>query len=178
MIELKPCPFCGSGRIEFGEGWSADADIHGPTDTRFVYCMDCGAEAGIASCSEEEAADHWNNRAVLDIKHRISPFQYQKAAMRTADEDSYDIGNAGLGIAGEAGEVADLIKKHLYQHHELDKDELVKEIGDTLWYAALACDIIGVSMTAVMEKNIAKLWDRYPNGFEAERSIHREENDA
>jgi len=88
----------------------------------------------------------------------------------------YDPGaliNGALGITGEAGEVADMIKKHVFHGHGLDTDALVKEIGDVCWYVALLCTAIGVDMASVMEKNIEKLKTRYPEGFSEEASINR-----
>lgn len=80
-----------------------------------------------------------------------------------------------LGLAGESGEVVDLIKKTLFQEHELDVDSLLDEMGDVLWYLTLICDALGVSLEVPMLLNVAKLRKRYPDGFEAWRSIHREE---
>jgi len=88
----------------------------------------------------------------------------------------YDPGallNGALGITGEAGEVADMIKKHVFHGHDLDTDALVKEIGDVCWYVALLCTAIGVDLASVMEKNIKKLKTRYPEGFSEEASINR-----
>ena len=103
----------------------------------------------------------------------ISPDEYQRLAMRTA-ADGVDWGNVGLGLAGESGEVADAIKKHLYQGHMLDLPHMKEELGDVLWYAALACKCGGFSMSDVMRGNIEKLKLRYPDGFSAERSRGRD----
>ena len=101
--------------------------------------------------------------------------QYQKAAARTAAGKCRDLANAGLGLTGEAGEVADLIKKHLYQGRDLPCEKVVEELGDLLWYIALTADLIGKGMEEIMQANIDKLWSRYPHGFRAEDSIHRQE---
>lgn len=105
--------------------------------------------------------------------------EYQELAMRTASEitnqrDRYL--NGALGISGEAGEVTDIIKKWAFHGHELDLDELKKELGDVLWYVALLCSASGMTMDDVMETNINKLKHRYPNGFTYQDSINREEN--
>ena len=100
--------------------------------------------------------------------------EYQALAMRTAEEKGRTWGNVGLGIAGEAGEVADIVKKHLYQGHPMDHEKLLEEVGDVAWYLALAATVAGVTLESVLEANIAKLTGRYPDGFEAEKSIHRE----
>lgn len=107
----------------------------------------------------------------------VTPDWYQAQAMRTAGEFSQDeyLINAALGLAGESGEVADIIKKYRFQGHELDTTKLIKELGDVQWYIALAASALGVSLGEIMMRNIEKLRERYTNGFEAERSIHRTE---
>jgi len=99
--------------------------------------------------------------------------EYQKAALRTATSKFRDLGNCGLGIAGEAGEVADIIKKHLYQGHPLDKRHIVEELGDVAWYVAVCAFTVDTSLEDVLKENVRKLKRRYPDGFSEERSIHR-----
>lgn len=105
---------------------------------------------------------------------------YQTLAMKTANRTAADTAerrllNVALGLAGEAGEIADLIKKWKFQGHDLDQMALLEEAGDLLWYVALLCDTLGEDMGAVMGENIAKLQRRFPEGFSAERSRNREE---
>lgn len=109
----------------------------------------------------------------------ITANDYQRAAMRTAgdDEENY-LANGAMGLCGESGEVTDLIKKHLYQGHELDRVKIVEELGDVLWYCALVAEAVGATLSEVMLMNEKKLEERYPEGFSKERSIHREENNA
>lgn len=105
--------------------------------------------------------------------------EYQRLAARTrARSDNTDRGLAvlGLGIAGEAGEVADIIKKVVGHGHSLDieaENKLVKELGDVLWYAASIADVLKVNLSTVMGHNIQKLRERYPDGFSTERSMNR-----
>ena len=80
---------------------------------------------------------------------------------------------AGLGLAGEAGEVVDYLKKVIGHGHKLEKDKLVKELGDVLWYVAEICSAIKVDMGDVAQHNIDKLKKRYPDGFSTERSVNR-----
>lgn len=106
--------------------------------------------------------------------------EYQRLALRTASGiEQYDLTlNGVMGLNGEAGECIDIVKKHLFQGHPLDTDKLVDELGDVLWYVAITADGIGVPLEDIMQHNIDKLRKRYPDGFDAERSIHREdEND-
>lgn len=102
---------------------------------------------------------------------------YHRAAMRTAPELDRQqmLIDAALGLTGEAGEVADLIKKANYQGHILDKDAIMKELGDVAWYIALACQGLGVTMQEVFQMNVDKLKKRYPDGFDAWMSRNRTE---
>lgn len=101
--------------------------------------------------------------------------EYQKLAMRTADPECRVLTNVGLGLAGEAGEAADLIKKHIHQGHELDKEKFMGELGDIAWYIALGCTVINTDLEEVLKANIDKLRRRYPDGFDPECSRNREE---
>ena len=103
---------------------------------------------------------------------------YQALAARTLGRDrthEQQLANAALGLAGEAGEVADHIKKHLFHTFPLDQSEVVKELGDCLWYVAAMCTTLGLSMDDVAATNIDKLRRRYPDGFSGEASRNRVE---
>jgi NTP pyrophosphatase (non-canonical NTP hydrolase) len=80
---------------------------------------------------------------------------------------------SAMGLAGEAGEVVDLLKKHHFHGHDLDCDKLADELGDVLWYVADLCKTHGLDMGAVMARNLDKLARRYPEGFSQERSRNR-----
>lgn len=104
--------------------------------------------------------------------------EYQTLAMRTANKGCRNYSNAGLGLAGEAGECVDIIKKHLYHGHKLDKEKLKYELGDVCWYVALLASLIGENLDSIMIANVEKLKERYPDGFSHERSINRKENEG
>ena len=100
--------------------------------------------------------------------------QYQQLAIRTANVDADNLTNAALGLAGEAGEVADLVKKIRFQGHAMDEDKLINEAGDILWYINLLATTLGITLEDIAKRNIAKLERRYPDGhFSAERSVNR-----
>ncbi len=101
--------------------------------------------------------------------------EYQRKAYRTLGDSGLAI--LGLGIAGEAGEVADLIKKHLGHGHELNKLKLTKEPGDVLWYVAMIAITQGISLDEVGDTNILKLLVRYPDKFSHEASVNRKDNE-
>lgn len=71
---------------------------------------------------------------------------------------------AALGLAGEAGEFADLVKKAIYHEAGPPLDKMLKELGDVLWYAAFAANALGMSLERVIEMNVTKLRDRYKTG--------------
>lgn len=124
-----------------------------------IDCLGCSCRVCIAQEQKEFTAN-----------------DYQKAALRTANKETKDlILNGALGLCGESGEVADIIKKHLFQGHELDKEKIIKELGDVCWYIAITAHGLGVDLETVMKKNIEKLIKRYPDGFETSKSINREE---
>ena len=101
---------------------------------------------------------------------------YQKLVMRTAksaDGKRNTLLNIGLGLTGEAGEVADLIKKNAFHGHGLDNSKLIEEAGDVLFYLAWLADTLDVTFEHIADNNIRKLQKRYPEGFSEERSINR-----
>jgi len=102
---------------------------------------------------------------------------YQRLAMRTSNKDltpKEHLINAMLGLSGEVGECTDLVKKHLYQDGRDIRGKLFDEAGDVMWYLAEMANACGFSLDDIAAHNIEKLKKRYPSGFEAERSLHRE----
>lgn len=90
---------------------------------------------------------------------------YQMAAARTMNRAApLAPANYAMGLAGETGEVVELLKKRLF--HGIDPgDKLVKELGDVLWYVAALCEEMGLTLEQVARVNIDKLMKRYPDGF-------------
>ena len=104
--------------------------------------------------------------------------EYQKLAMTTLNPelDKKDVLiNGVMGLCGESGEVIDIVKKHLAQGHELDKEKIIKELGDVAWYMAEIATVLDVELEDVLVQNIEKLKKRYPEGFSMEKSVNREE---
>jgi NTP pyrophosphatase (non-canonical NTP hydrolase) len=107
--------------------------------------------------------------------------RYAALALRTASAESLrDNGTmlnaAALGLNGEAGEIADHVKKIMFHGHPLDdatRDKIAKEIGDILWYCAMAARGIDVGLGEIASMNVEKLRKRYPDGFSTERSLNR-----
>lgn len=202
-FNFEPCPDCGENlepdirrTIQWisGEKFSAIA----------LVCPHCHYETNLFN-SLATAVGSWNKESVKynytpddilpkkepeilppnDPRSIFTPNKYQEHAMRTKPKDPKDnriaalpmLVNAALGLCGESGEFADQLKKFAFQGHKLNREHLEKELGDILWYVALACDALGTDMETVMMKNVIKLQSRYPDGFDPERSQNREEGD-
>ena len=104
--------------------------------------------------------------------------EYQKLAMTTLNPALSErdvLINAVMGLCGESGEAIDIVKKHLAQGHELDREHLIKELGDIAWYLAEAAHVLGVDLEEVLQRNIDKLRARYPEGFDTKKSLNRNE---
>ena len=102
--------------------------------------------------------------------------EYQKLAMTTLNPELSQkdvLINGVMGLCGESGEAIDIVKKHLHQGHELDREKLIKELGDIAWYLAETATALDVSLEEVLERNIEKLRSRYLEGFSTERSVNR-----
>lgn len=80
---------------------------------------------------------------------------------------------AALGLAGESGEFANLVKKMTAHGHPLDPEALKDELGDVLWYLAEAATASGLDLNDIANHNVGKLLKRYPEGFSQEDSINR-----
>ena len=118
-------------------------------------------------------------------QRRLKINEYQKECLRTESGTNYATDSDGqpvsdlrllnglMGLNGEAGECIDILKKYLFQGHDLDKKHLAEELGDVAWYLSVAADALGYSLQEIFKMNIEKLRDRYPDGFEEERSINR-----
>jgi len=104
--------------------------------------------------------------------------EYQSRSVRTLNynlSEEQTISNMIFGICGESGEVADILKKHLYQGHKLDKEHLKEELGDIMYYIVNLATMYDIDMREVLEMNVEKLLKRYPEGFETNKSINRRE---
>ena len=102
--------------------------------------------------------------------------EYQRLAMTTLNPelDKKDVLiNGVMGLCGESGEAIDIVKKHLHQGHPLDRERLVKELGDFAWYLAETAYALDIPLERVLQGNIDKLKERYPEGFSTENSVNR-----
>lgn len=102
--------------------------------------------------------------------------QYSVLALRTAATATQleDLQHAAMGIGGEAGEVVDIVKKIVFYKKPIDRQHLLEECGDLIWYANLMIHALESNWEEVLEANIRKLEARYPNlRFDAEHALNR-----
>src|SRR3990170_1328861 len=98
----------------------------------------------------------------------LSLKDYQSLVIKTAKGNyknkNDEIANWGLGVAGEAGDLAGCIKKTIY--HKNDQTAGIREnVGDTMWYLAMICNFFGWNFEEVLAENIEKLRKRYTKSF-------------
>lgn len=139
-------------------GWIVVMDLQGGC---LCVCAKHGAHA---------AREH-----ALEVKSSVPPVtldDYQQKAARTLLESADVVWNV-LGLVGEAGEVAEYLKKTLYHQHPEDREKLKKELGDVLWYVAAIATKLGLSLGDIALANLAKLEKRYPDGYSHEASLAR-----
>lgn len=104
--------------------------------------------------------------------------RYQEATARTAgtfEDEKMELIAWSMGIGGESGEYVDIIKKHVFHGHTLNVTDAAKELGDILFYVARSAAALGYKLSDVAAMNINKLAKRYPDGFDEQKSINREE---
>lgn len=117
---------------------------------------------------QAEIREHDTDIYQLDVLKYAPDYQHYKL----------NVLYAAIGMCGEAGEVAELVKKYEYHGHAIDTEHLARELGDVLWYVAYMADLFGYPLGKIMAMNQEKLAKRYPDGkFDAERSRNREAGD-
>lgn len=134
--------------------------------------------AKVAQDRLDEITKLWTELNALREKG-VTLDEYQEQTARTDGqrEASLDkqLSMGVMGLAGEAGEVTELVKKFLFHGAGLDYGKFRKELGDVLYYLARLAAYQGISLNEVAVENIRKLKARYPDGFSTEASINRKE---
>ena len=117
------------------------------------------------------------------IRKPLTGNEYQQGALRTASRISTAtpdnlLTQGVMGMCGESGEAIDIVKKHFFQGHPLDREHLARELGDVLWYVSTTAWAIGYTLEDVMDMNLKKLEERYGSVFSTDSSMHRKEGDT
>jgi NTP pyrophosphatase (non-canonical NTP hydrolase) len=124
---------------------------------------------GEGCCSERITSKNYVELACV-TESPVTP----ELTARISDPKMIRLLHAGIGINTEAGEFIDMIKKHVYYGKPIDLTNLFEELGDTLWYVAIALDALGKTMDEAMATNIAKLSARYPEKFTEHHAENRD----
>lgn len=98
---------------------------------------------------------------------------FEAIAQRLGTPENIRLLHAAIGLATEAGEIQDQLKKAIFYGKTLDKVNLEEELGDLFWYIAIMSDALGVSFESIMDKNIAKLKARYGDKFSETAALER-----
>lgn len=158
--------------------------MHGREAKWSPRCNDCSAyEFELANDTNHHEMEKFGGAYGL-VEIEVRPIEaapiawndYQRQALQTAAGSATpDLDHAVLGIAGEAGEIVDALKKHRVYGRPLDTQNVVEELGDLAWYIALACRALDVSFDDCLKANLRKLAKRYPDGkWDAEHCATRD----
>lgn len=138
-----------------------------------------GYDEYLRRATEDDLIAEWL-RSYKNIKDgSLTGNAYQRMAERTIDRNLkvVDVEYHALhGMVGEIGEIHSIFQKE-YQGHDIEEEHLKKEVGDLLWFIAEFCSANSWELEEIMRMNIKKLEERYPEGFEVEKSLHRREGD-
>jgi len=105
----------------------------------------------------------------IEIRYTFAEYHAERMAAQGGIHGQRDQLLVGaLGLGGETGEVLELVKKHFYHGKDLDREKMLLELGDVLWYIMFSADAIGFTLEDVALANSKKLRARYPNGFSVE----------
>ena len=91
--------------------------------------------------------------------------EYQELANRTLYGNEQVLTNCGLGLASETGEVLEVIQRYTFENHHLDREQLVKELGDVMWYLSQIAQWADIPLAEVATSNINMLQKRYPEMY-------------
>ena len=81
--------------------------------------------------------------------------------------------HAAIGLAGEAGELLDAVRKHVFDGQPLDRENCIEEMGDLGFFYEAFLQIIGVTREEIEQRNTAKLSKRYEGGYTDQQAITR-----
>ena len=102
--------------------------------------------------------------------------EFCKLVAKRFDDKDKELLTWGLGIAGEAGDIAGCIKKTV-SHNNDQRNGIRENIGDVMWYIATICNFFGWNLDDILEENVEKLKKRYPKGFFTEEDAKRKRID-
>jgi len=115
-----------------------------------------------------------DNKKYVEGVLKTESNNFEAIADRASQKRNVRLLHSAMGLSTEANELVDQMKKVIFYGKELDVTNFIEEVGDALWYLAVACDELGVSFEEVMELNINKLKARYGNKFTEDAALNRD----
>lgn len=137
---------------------------------------------------ENQAPSHWieipldlreklNNEVISLIESGKNGLKYERFVnnlFKEMENSKETLLHAAVGVAGEAGEMLELVKKHWAYGKKLDPESLIREMGDLIFYFTKIMNMLGITIHEVRGTNFAKLRARYPTGsYSDEQAIAR-----
>jgi len=113
-----------------------------------------------------------DNYVSLALRTESSDFEAIK--QRLSENGTIRLLHSAMGLCTEAGELQDMLKRHIFYGAPLDIVNAREELGDSTWYIAIAIDECRTTLEAILTKNIEKLRKRYPDRFAEERALNRD----
>ena len=115
----------------------------------------------------------------VEVSGRTNLSAEQRGEVRgRLNDDLVDLFHASIGMTTEVGELSDVVKKHLFYNKPIDWVNLAEEIGDIMWYVALAARVVekntGKPLSRILDENINKLKKRYPDSFSYDKAVSRD----
>lgn len=124
---------------------------------------------------------HFVNEVTSECSTNNAAFVNRIQELQAYGMDVPRLLTAAVGMSAEAGEFTEIVKKILFQgkpYSEDNKEHLLIELGDVMWYFAQACIALGVRVEDVIVTNTVKLMKRYPGEiFSVEKSENRSADD-
>ena len=108
------------------------------------------------------------------LRTEPSSEQYDEAYRRLGDRKVFRLLHVAMGLATEAGEFVDQLKKHIFYGKDLDLTNLIEELGDSNWYECIGTDVLEVALVVMIQRNRHKLRVRFPEKFREAEAIERD----
>ncbi len=115
-----------------------------------------------------------------EIEKELTTLEFYEGFVYTRfkeDTKENQLIHAALGVAGEAGELVDAIKKHVIYGKPLDVANVLEEVGDTMFYLVALLNTLGITAESVINENVNKLTKRYPTTYTNKDALERKDKE-
>lgn len=122
----------------------------------------------------ENAAASAVTERLTDAALRTESMDFNAIRSRLGNDTTLRLLHAAMGMCTESAEFLDMLKKHLFYGKPFDHTNAVEEIGDCTWYERIGCDALQVAYLDMIQRNVAKLRQRFPDKFTEHDALHRD----